>query len=810
MRGASLMLGFGLLIAGLAGGAGCGDEAAVLDALEMPEEQALRGELGDPQAVEQAPAPADLVWTATPAMSDARRNHAAVLLGDGRVLVIGGHKGISPPNHLLASSEIYNPATNAWTPAGLMSKGRRDHPAVLLGNGKVLVAGGAEPLAGGGEAISAVADIYDPLANTWTPAASMPAFRVHHTATLLGAGDVLIVGGWSSGGNPSKGAERYNVAGNSWTPAASLSTEHSDHTATLLQSGKVLVAGGQSLAGITASAEVYDPAANTWTPTSPMTAPRTDHAAVLLAGGDVLVVGGSGLKSAERFNPASNTWTAVASMKSIRKWHTATLLVNGSVLVAGGSDGLLLSSAEIYDPVSDTWTSLGPMSQGHASHTATRLNNGRVLIAGGGISSATPSVDLFGLLPVGDSCSAAVECSSGFCVDGVCCSSACSATCQACSFAKKGAGFDGVCDSIVAGKDPDNECAAESQSTCGLTGDCDGGTACQKYPAGAVCEPASCSGTTLHKADLCDGFGACVGGGVQECAPNLCSGGECQWGCIDDTACAPDAFCAFCGPVLDVIVPCCTFKLPDGSPCAAPNECLSGNCIDDVCCDSACDGLCSACTAAKKGAGDDGVCGAIPAAQDPEDDCPDQESTTCGLDGFCDGEGACRRYAAGTLCAEGSCSGTIADPAGFCDGNGACIDAEPKDCSPFSCLSGVCPTICTSDIHCSPGTYCDAPLCLPKKAAGAACAGESQCLTGSCADGVCCEGACGAGGAGGAGGAKPAYPPERSPDVSFYSCAASSRPSRSLLPPLLVFGGLLFLASRARSRSLRRSAASPP
>ena len=30
--------------------------------------------------------------------------------------------------------------------------------------------------------------------------------------------------------------------------------------------------------------------------------------------------------------------------------------------------------------------------------------------------------------------------------------------------------------------------------------------------------------------------------------------------------------------------------LPDGAPCSDPDDCLSGNCVDDVCCDTECTG----------------------------------------------------------------------------------------------------------------------------------------------------------------------------------------------------------------------------
>lgn len=55
-------------------------------------------------------------------------------------------------------------------------------------------------------------------------------------------------------------------------------------------------------------------------------------------------------------------------------------------------------------------------------------------------------------------CGNVLECMSNFCVDGVCCESACLGTCKACSNAKTG-GMDGTCANVATGTDPDNECA---------------------------------------------------------------------------------------------------------------------------------------------------------------------------------------------------------------------------------------------------------------------------------------------------------------------------------------------------------------
>src|SRR5262249_11502779 len=53
-----------------------------------------------------------------------------------------------------------------------------------------------------------------------------------------------------------------------------------------------------------------------------------------------------------------------------------------------------------------------------------------------------------------------------------------------------------------------------------------------------------------------------------------------------------------------------TTLLPNGIACSSNPDCASGWCVDTVCCDTACDGLCETCIAAKQVSGAaDGTCG---------------------------------------------------------------------------------------------------------------------------------------------------------------------------------------------------------
>ena len=344
-------------------------------------------------------------WEYTGSLKTARFHHTATLLSDGRVLVAGG-TGARPetfPYPGIASTELYDPGTGTWTVTGNLNAGRLLHTATLLPNGRVLVAGGWPDHTHNG--IMASAELYDPATGTWTRTGSMNVGRAAHTATLLFNGKVLVVG--ASRGFPNS-AELYDPATGNWSFTGSTVTPlFGYHTATLLANGKVLVAAGyDSNGGVSANAQLYNPATGTWTATGSLTTARQDHKAALLTNGMVLVAGGSNfvsgiLASAELYDPATGNWTGAGRLNVARWHHTATSLSDGTVLVAGGlSRRNSLASAEIYDPATGNWTATASLNNARGLHTATLLSDGSVLAAGGNNNGAfVATAELYGPAP---------------------------------------------------------------------------------------------------------------------------------------------------------------------------------------------------------------------------------------------------------------------------------------------------------------------------------------------------------------------------------------------------------------------------
>jgi hypothetical protein len=181
-----------------------------------------------------------------------------------------------------------------------------------------------------------------------------------------------------------------------------------------------------------------------------------------------------------------------------------------------------------------------------------------------------------------------------------------------------------------------------------------------------------------------------------------------------------------------------------GQTCATGAECDSALCVSGVCCASACDGLCEACNLPGK----EGTCLPIPAGT-PTTQCAKQPVSMCGHDGTCDGNGGCRYYPDGVACKAAACQAASYVPASACDGQGACVAGKAVDCTPYVCDSTTGAPACRTDCRaggadCAAPAVCNNSSCgvKPKQANGAGCVAAADCMSGFCADGVCCAAAC--------------------------------------------------------------------
>ena len=335
----------------------------------------------------------------------------------------------------------------------------------------------------------------------------------------------------------------------------------------------------------------------------------------------------------------------------------------------------------------------------------------------------------------GETCGCARECQTGFCVDGVCCTSSCGETCMACNLASS----LGECSPVPAGARPSDSstCAASTPATCGLDGSCDGKGSCRKYVRGTECKAGNCQGDSVEGIRTCNGEGQCSETKSQPCPPYTCdpSTNKCASRCATNVQCSSGHECvsSSCG------------KSINGADCDNNDGCLSGFCVDHVCCNIACSGACVSCGET----GSVGHCSYI-AVNRADPDCNGEDATTCGRTGLCDGAGRCTLFSENTVCESSNCSGLLENTPRTCDGRGTCRDSQLVDCAPFLCSHGACESSCDlkgTDV-CEPGHACVSStvgavvgICGKRKN-GQSCTSADDCDSGQCVDGVCCENSC--------------------------------------------------------------------
>lgn len=334
--------------------------------------------------------PVSGTWAQTMAMPRARGGHSAVRLADGRVLVLGGRGSVGSPG--AADVDIYQPATNSWTPAMPLQHGGSS-AAALLADGRVLsISGNA----------SGACEVYDPGTGAWIPVGAMqlpgqPVYALHR----LPSGRVLAV--------RESSADVFDPATASWTPFGALQVPRNTFGSARLTDGRVILVGGVNFNVPQAtldSTEVLGPRLGAWSVAPSLATARLAHSANPLADGCILVAGGfvgnktpgQEIASVEIFDSRRAIWSPGPDLQQARGAHASILLSNGALLVAGGrtAQGVALSSVEAFDPATGLWQPAGSLSQARSSASPVLLPDGRALFFGGNTASAaSAAIDVY-------------------------------------------------------------------------------------------------------------------------------------------------------------------------------------------------------------------------------------------------------------------------------------------------------------------------------------------------------------------------------------------------------------------------------
>jgi hypothetical protein len=265
-------------------------------------------------------------------------------------------------------------------------------------------------------------------------------------------------------------------------------------------------------------------------------------------------ISGSGLYKA---GPTPNVVDDVQVIDSAFDVATATVTVGGGLAIAPPGITLAPGNTQQFTASGGmppyTWQLVTSASGGSVSaaglYTAGPAVGKDTLRLGDSVGGSTSvPIDVVAVVPQGTACTTSGTCpatsdGNAYCVDGVCCNSACAGQCQACNTASS----LGSCVTIAGtpvGTRP--RCPVDDSSNVCTTKRCDGNspTSCNAYVGGDVtCHVATCVDLVGTPSSVCQGDGGCPDVDASSCFPFACVSSACATVCTNTSECSPGNYC---------------------------------------------------------------------------------------------------------------------------------------------------------------------------------------------------------------------------------------------------------------------------
>ena len=480
---------------------------------------------------------------------------------------------------------------------------------------------------------------WDSTNKTWLAESAGPTARAYASMT----GNVDMMGMFLFGGESSTGTDLndlWEMTDGAWMQLAATSapTGRAGHAlvSTYRENlgPRLALIGGASSGALATTQHLFAQGTTEWTLDNPPSYPPVRDAVVVSTDNNNSVLLFGGLKCA---TPSCATSPNTYRLSSLGNWSQVVQVgvapgaryaaastydtARGRVVLHGGRTSSGVCYADMFEATSTRWYSrsvggAGPGARAFHAMAYDPISNS--VIAFGGTKSLANTMpsqltdhldDTWILKITSGACTDSSQCGLESCVDGACCEQAACGPCETCGSStdpgycvpvKNGPddGCSGTCDAT-------GKCLLALGSACGVTDTCLNGVCASGICCDSQCTDPCAQCTTGTCSPKAQGDQP-----TTSCGDLLCSGDsvQCPSSCLDAPCKAP-LLCGTDGQ--------CYTTLPDGMTCGVGTECTSGNCVEGVCCNQACDQPCDTCLASR-GASAQGACGPVTKGLNPD------------------------------------------------------------------------------------------------------------------------------------------------------------------------------------------------
>lgn len=348
----------------------------------------------------------DAAWSA-------RNDFAAVVIpSDGDIILMGGNDDETSYHYYKDDVWQSDDGGSTWSLVVAESEwsDRRSHAAVVLSDDTIIIMGGKTRghVTSGGEIKSSydltLSSVYisTDKGETWSKKDSLPKPVGSHSAVVVEDDAIIVTGGhYYSPFVPVQNYRRDDVyktddKAESWTTVNNNTawTARSGHTSVPLQDWTIVLIGGYTGSQNNDVWRSTDEGVNWVDISGAPWSKRFAHSSVALPGGNIILMAGDDGTRKNDVWLSSNqgeTWTLVTAEAEweSRKYHTSVALPDGSIVLMGGQNGYYATDwdNDVWrsSDQGNTWTLMTKDAawSERGSHTSVVLTDGSILVLGG-------------------------------------------------------------------------------------------------------------------------------------------------------------------------------------------------------------------------------------------------------------------------------------------------------------------------------------------------------------------------------------------------------------------------------------------